>query len=93
VGLPGMEWLRDEIAGPSAKPRLEKVRRLKKVAEDLGCSRAQLAIAWCLKNPHVSTVITGATSRQQLVENLGALDVVAMLTTDVMATIDGIVGR
>ncbi len=93
VGLPGMEWLRDEIAGPSAKPRLDKVRRLKKVADDLGCSRAQLAIAWCLKNPHVSTVITGATSRDQLVENLGALDVVAMLTTDVMATIDGIVGR
>jgi voltage-dependent potassium channel beta subunit len=89
---PGMEWLREEILGSSARPRLEKVKRLKSVADELGCTRAQLAIAWCLKNPHVSSVITGATRRAQVVENLGALDVAPKLTPEVMKRIDGIIG-
>jgi aryl-alcohol dehydrogenase-like predicted oxidoreductase len=89
---PGMEWLREEILGSSARPRLEKVKRLKSVADELGCTRAQLAIAWCLKNPHVSSVITGATRRAQVVENLGALDVAPKLTPELMKRIDGIIG-
>ena len=93
TSLPGMEWLRDEITGPAGKPKIEKVKRLKKVADELGCTRAQLAIAWCLKNPHVSTAITGATAAAQLRENLGALQVLPKLTSDVMGTIDAIVGR
>jgi len=88
-----MEWLRDEITGPAAAPRIEKVKRLKVVAGDLGCTRAQLAIAWCLKNPNVTTAITGATRVAQLRENLGALEVLPNLTADVMGTIDGVVGR
>jgi voltage-dependent potassium channel beta subunit len=92
TSLPGMEWLRDEITGASARPKIEKVKRLKPVAEQLGCTRAQLAIAWCLKNPRVSSAITGATRREQVRENLGALDVVARLSPEVMRTIDGIVG-
>ena len=58
------------------------------MAADLGCTLAQLALAWCLKNPRVSTVITGASRASQITENLRALDVVARLTPDVMARID-----
>ncbi len=93
TSLPGLEWLRDEMTGPGARPKLEKVRRLKSVADEIGCTRAQLAIAWCLKNPHVTSAITGATRREQLIENLGAMKVLGDLTPDVMKKIDGIVGR
>jgi voltage-dependent potassium channel beta subunit len=88
--LPGMEWLREELVGEPARPKIEKVKKLKSVADQLGCSRAQLAIAWCLKNPHVSSAITGATKREQVTENLGALAVMGRLTPDVMTTIDRI---
>lgn len=86
--LPGMEWLREELLGASARPKIEKVKKLKAVADRLGCTRAQLALAWCLKNPHVSSVITGATRREQVKENLGALRVVERMTADVMRDID-----
>ena len=59
--------------------RNDKVRRLAAVADDLGCSLAQLAIAWCLRNPHVSSVITGASRVEQVHENLAALDVLEQL--------------
>ncbi|HEY4333149.1 MAG TPA: aldo/keto reductase, partial [Ilumatobacteraceae bacterium] len=58
-------------------------------ADELGCSLAQLAIAWCAANPHVSTVITGASKASQVVDNFAALDVIAALTPDVMERIDG----
>lgn len=90
--LPGMEWLREELVGESARPKIEKVKRLKAVAEGLGCTRAQLAIAWCLKNPRVSSVITGATGREQVKENLGALRVLDHLTRESMGEIDRILG-
>ena len=93
TSLPGMEWLREEITGPAARPKIEKVKRLKAVAAELGCTRAQLAIAWCLKNRHVSSAITGATRRAHVTENLGALDVIPKLSPEVMRMIDGIVGH
>ena len=68
----------------------EKVRRLQKIAEELGCTLAQLSIAWCTKNPHVSSVITGASRAEQVHENLGALDVMAKLDADVLYKIDEI---
>ncbi len=83
--LKGMEWLRSSILDPKG---IEKARRLKGVADGLGVPLSQLAIAWCLKNPHVSTVILGASRTSQLHENLGALKVVPQLTADVMAAID-----
>jgi aryl-alcohol dehydrogenase-like predicted oxidoreductase len=61
------------------------------VAGDLGCSLAQLSLAWCVKNPHVSTVITGASRVEQVHENLSALDVVPLLTDEVMDRIHRIV--
>jgi voltage-dependent potassium channel beta subunit len=66
---------------------IEKTKELDKIAKMLGCTLAQLAIAWCLKNPNVSSVITGATKLEQLMNNLGALDVKAKLTPDVLKTI------
>jgi voltage-dependent potassium channel beta subunit len=83
--LPGYEWLRDALTDPK---RSAKVRALKAVADDLGCSLAQLSIAWCAKNPNVSTVITGASRVDQVRENLKALEVLAQLDDSVMARIE-----
>lgn len=69
---------------------LEKTRALDVIAKELGCTLSQLALAWCLKNPNVSSVITGATKKEQLVENLGAIDVKAKLTPDIMKKINKI---
>jgi voltage-dependent potassium channel beta subunit len=85
--LPGYGWLRDRLTDPEANRR---VRELKQVADDLGVSLSQLSIAWCASNPHVSTVITGASRVEQVRENLGALDALARLTPDVRARIDRI---
>ncbi|HEV7886212.1 MAG TPA: aldo/keto reductase [Acidimicrobiales bacterium] len=83
--LPGYEWLKKALTDPASN---DKVRRLKEVADSLGCSLAQLAIAWCARNPHVSTVITGASRVEQVHENLKALDVLAQLDDEVMARIE-----
>src|SRR5690606_31002441 len=85
--LPGYEWLRTMLTDPQ---RNAKVRELKAVADELGCTLSQLAIAWCAANPNVSTVITGASRVEQVRENIGALDVLARLDTDVLARIDAI---
>jgi len=69
---------------------VKKTKKLGEVANDLGCTLSQLAIAWCLKNPNVSSVITGATKEEQLEENLGALVVKENLTPEIMKTIDTI---
>ncbi|MEY2590767.1 MAG: hypothetical protein QOJ67_2751, partial [Acidimicrobiaceae bacterium] len=82
--LPGYEWLKDVLTDPA---RNEKVRALAGIAEELGCTLSQLAIAWCAANPHVSTVITGASRPEQVVENMGALDVLPKLDSDVLARI------
>ena len=86
--LPGYEWLAEMLTDPD---RNAKVRRLTAVADDLGCSLAQLAIAWCARNPDVSTVITGASRVEQVHENLGALDVLDRLDDDVVARIEAAV--
>jgi aryl-alcohol dehydrogenase-like predicted oxidoreductase len=85
--LPGYEWLRETLTDPEANAR---VRALKEVADDLGVSLAQLSIAWCAANPHVSTVITGASRVEQVRENLGALRALDQLTPDVRGRIDTI---
>jgi aryl-alcohol dehydrogenase-like predicted oxidoreductase len=67
--------------------------RLADLASELGITPAQMSIAWCLKNPHVSTVMLGATRVDQLRENLKAAEAVALLTPDVMERIEAIVGN
>ena len=85
--LPGYEWLANLLTDEA---RNAKVAGLRAVADDLGCSLAQLAIAWCTNNPHVSSVITGASRVEQVHENLAALDVASRLDADVMARIDDV---
>ncbi len=82
--LPGYEWLKEMLTDPAQN---EKVRKLKAIADDLGCSLAQLSLAWCAKNPNVSTVITGASRADQVKDNLGALDVLDRLDDDTMQKI------
>jgi voltage-dependent potassium channel beta subunit len=88
LDLPSLAWLKETILLPG---RVEKVRALGKLAGELGCTTAQLALAWCLKNPHVSTVITGASRKEQVLENMKAIDVVSGLTDEVMKRIEEIV--
>ncbi|HPF69836.1 MAG TPA: aldo/keto reductase [Candidatus Krumholzibacteria bacterium] len=90
MALPNYQWLRRELDGPAGAAKLEKVRRLGPVAADLGCSLAQLAIAWCLSNDDVSTVITGASRPGQVAENFAALEVAERLTPEILETIEGI---
>ena len=85
--LPGYEWLKARLTDAAA---IGKVKQLQAVANGLGRPLAQVALAWCLKNPNISTVITGATKMSQLQENLKALEVVPMLTPEVMQKIDAI---
>jgi aryl-alcohol dehydrogenase-like predicted oxidoreductase len=87
AALPGYEWLKEEL---SDERRNAKVRQLKNVADELGASLAQLSLAWCAANPHVSTVITGASRVEQVRENLGALEVIDRLSDDVLDRIDRI---
>jgi aryl-alcohol dehydrogenase-like predicted oxidoreductase len=85
--LPGYEWLKDMLTDPK---RNASVRELSKVATDLDCTLSQLALAWCARNPHVSTVITGASRASQVEENMGALAVLPRLDGEVMARIRAI---
>jgi len=84
----GYEWLQERLSDAG---KIAKVRKLAPIAQELGCTLAQMAIGWCLVNPHVSTVITGASRASQVVENMRALDVVDRLTPEVMARIDAAV--
>ena len=88
--LKSMAWMHASLLDPAKNAIVSK---LATVAQDLGCTTAQLAIAWCLKNPHVSTVITGASRVEQVAENMKALAVASHLTPDVMARIQAIIGE
>jgi aryl-alcohol dehydrogenase-like predicted oxidoreductase len=85
--MESMSWLAKTLTD---EKKSKAVAQLEGIASELGCTVAQLAIAWVAKNPHVSTVITGASKLSQLQSNLGAVDVIAKLTPDVMAKIDAI---
>lgn len=85
AALPGYGWLAERLTDPA---EVAKVERLRPIADELGCTMAQLALAWCTLNPHVTSVITGASRASQVVENFAALDVVALLTPDVVERIE-----
>ena len=85
ASLKGYEWLKRDVITPD---RIAKVKLLEPIANELGCSLAQLALAWCLKNPNVSTVITGASRAEQVRDNMQALDVAPKLTPEVMQQIE-----
>jgi len=83
--LPGYEWLKGMLTDEG---RNKKVADLKVIADELGVTLAQFALAWCAKNPHVSTVITGASNADQVRENMTALDVMPLITKEIMDRVD-----
>lgn len=85
--LKGYDWLHDQLTD---QEKLAKVQALEPIAKELGCTISQLALAWCLKNPYVSTVITGASRVEQVHENMKATEVAPKLTPDVLERIDTI---
>lgn len=89
LALEGFEWLKDRTLSDE---KIGRVRNLGNLAKELGTSLATLSIAWCIKNNNVTTAILGATKEEQLLENLKALDVLPLLTDDVMTKIDEIMG-
>jgi len=87
MDLKGMEWLKESVL---AEENLKKAQQLQGLADELGVPLAKLSLAWCLTNPNVSTVILGASKTEQLKENLTAIEVVPMLTPEVLAKIEDI---
>lgn len=90
ASLEGYEWLRSRFTDETALENISKVGKLMDIADELGASMAQLALAWTLKNPNISTTITGASKPEQVAENMKAIDIVAQLTDDVMEKIESI---
>jgi voltage-dependent potassium channel beta subunit len=91
MGVKGMEWLQDAVLKqPNSEKKLAAVPKFAAIAKSLGTSLPCLAVAWCLKNPNVSTVILGASKVEQLTENLGALGLADKLTPQVMKDLDAI---
>jgi len=87
LSLPEMAWLKDKVM---TEDKLKKVKELTEIAKELGTSMASLSIAWCIKNPHVTTAILGATKKEQLTDNLKAIEVIEKLTPEVLEKIEGI---
>ena len=85
----GMDWLKENVTN---KDNIAKVQALEPIAKNLDCTISQLSLAWCLKNPFVSSVITGASKMSQLQENMKASEVAPKLTDDVLKKIDDIFG-
>ena len=87
-GLQGFDWLKDRWMKDEM---LNKVKALSSLAKELGISMAQLSIAWCIKNPDVTTAILGASRKEQLLENLGSLEAAEKLNAEIMQRIEDIV--
>jgi voltage-dependent potassium channel beta subunit len=91
LAQPGYEWLREDVLGHGDE-RLGKVRALQPIAAELGTPLTQLAIAWCLLNPHVSTVMLGASRLEQLEQNLQALELLPRLDAAIVERIQRVIG-
>jgi len=85
LSIEGLEWLKERNL---TEERINKVKAIKKIADDINVSLPVFGIAWCLKNPNVSTVILGASKVPQLEENLKAIDALPLLTSDLMDSVD-----
>jgi voltage-dependent potassium channel beta subunit len=90
LSIPGFEWLKSRWL---QEQKIEKLKKLVDLANQLGVSMASLAIAWTISNPNVTTAILGATRKEQLTDNLKALDVLKLLTPEVLSTIESILGN
>ncbi|XP_024090120.3 voltage-gated potassium channel subunit beta-3 isoform X5 [Pongo abelii] len=93
ASIKGYQWLKDKVQSEDGKKQQAKVMDLLPVAQQLGCTVAQLAIAWCLRSEGVSSVLLGVSSAEQLIEHLGALQVLSQLTPQTVMEIDGLLGN
>jgi voltage-dependent potassium channel beta subunit len=90
ISLPGYSWLKEQFETDEARRRVEKVKKLAAIAKDIGASLPTVALAWCLKNPKVSSVITGASKPAQIKENMKAGELVHKMSPEIMGQIDQI---
>jgi voltage-dependent potassium channel beta subunit len=88
--LPGYQWLEKTVTNPEW---IAATERLRPISAELGCTLSQLAIAWCASNPHVSTVITGASRTAQVAENIKAIKIIPQLNADLLKRIEEAVGK
>jgi voltage-dependent potassium channel beta subunit len=86
--IEGMDWLKERTLGDNS--RIEKTKKLDVIAKELATSLTKLSVAWCIKNPNVSTAILGASKPEQLTETLASLDVLPLLTGEVIEKIEGV---
>jgi aryl-alcohol dehydrogenase-like predicted oxidoreductase len=93
MNLPGYEWLKEKAQSPEGRKQIDDVKKLSAFAGQLGLSVHHLALLWCLANPHVSTVILGASRRSQLEDNLAALEHKNKMTHEALEAIDKILGN
>jgi voltage-dependent potassium channel beta subunit len=87
LAVEGFDWLKERTY---VEAKIEKVKQLQNIANDLGISLASLSIAWCIKNPNVTTAILGATKKEQLIDNLKAMDALALITPEITQKIEEI---
>ncbi|XP_026544948.1 voltage-gated potassium channel subunit beta-3-like [Notechis scutatus] len=93
AAMKGYQWLKEKLQSEDGKKQQSKVKALQPIAERLGCTVAQLAIAWCLRSEGVSSVLLGVSSTEQLIENLGSIQVLTQLTPQVIQEIDAVLGN
>nr|XP_032824198.1 voltage-gated potassium channel subunit beta-2 isoform X3 [Petromyzon marinus] len=93
ASLKGYQWLKERITSEEGRRQQAKLKEILMVAERLGCTLPQLSIAWCLRNEGVSSVLLGASNTEQLIENLGAIQVLPKLTAQVVTELDSILGN
>jgi aryl-alcohol dehydrogenase-like predicted oxidoreductase len=87
MGIPGFEWLKERVL---VNEKIEKVKKLKVVADKLETNLATLSIAWCIRNPNVTTAILGATKKEQLHQNLTAIELYPKIDAEILNEIDAI---
>ncbi|KAM4651949.1 voltage-gated potassium channel subunit beta-2 isoform 5-T5 [Discoglossus pictus] len=93
ASLKGYQWLKDKILSEEGRRQQAKLKELQAIAERLGCTLPQLAIAWCLRNEGVSSVLLGASNADQLLENIGAIQVLPKLSSSIIHEVDSILGN
>ncbi|CAL8368552.1 unnamed protein product [Lota lota] len=93
ASLKGYQWMKDKILSEEGRRQQVKLKELLAIAERLGCTLPQLAIAWCLRNDGVSSVLLGASSADQLMENIGAIQILPKLTSSIVHEVDSILGN
>uniref|UniRef100_A0AAR2KAV8 Voltage-gated potassium channel subunit beta-1 n=1 Tax=Pygocentrus nattereri TaxID=42514 RepID=A0AAR2KAV8_PYGNA len=93
AAMKGYQWLKERVYSEEGRRQLAKIKELHLLADRLGCTAAQLAIAWCLRSEGVSSVLLGVSNTDQLLENLGALRVLSQMTPQTVSEMDALLGN